>query len=860
MNMHSPKHAKKTRPSKPLSPPAAIWDEKHLKALLGLRRHPLSLIQKEPWQTWIKQRGGIKQVLNFLRKSPISPNQCQLLDLILDHPDTSVLFYCNKLNISPSTYFVHLNNLVRTLLWELNSGRFEPVPSSPALLTNLPAALTPLVGVEETLAAVTAILQRPGVRLLTLTGPGGVGKTSLAIAIGTTVLENFHDGVFFVPLETVNDPALVTTQIARSLNMETIGTQSLFEALKAYLRERHTLLILDNFEQLVQGAALVTELLQATSNLKVLVTSREALNLYGEIRYTVPELNRPDPSHLPALEQLSQWPAVDLFVQRVQARHPKFVVNEANLQAIVDICHRLDGLPLAIELAAAQVRLLSPDQALPQLEHGPKALRDTSRDRPSRQRTLWDAIDWSYQLLPEPEKAIFRRLAVFGREWGLEAAQAVCQAEGLLASLEELADKNLLRYVGLGEGDDPRFQMLQPVREYALERLTSNSETDQAQRRHASYFLELVERAEPAIGTPEQLRWVRRIKQERENLQIALQWMLDKEETEMAFKLLGAVWRYYNMLNIWDETKSWMERALAQGAHLAPAPPAFPGTARQDRCASGARVAGGARESAAWVKTLWGAAWLATHYNDVAQQRIFAEQGLARARELGDKLLIGLLLQNVADGLRRRKEYDRAIPLLEESLLLFRQMDNQDEIAWVLYHIADTVWDRGEHARGMKIRRESLAIFRALGDQWSVASILQQMGLLALENGDHKLAAEAMTESLEIFRAIGGKQLTSETLYHLASLAWQQGDFEQVDVMIEESLALSREIGDQLGIARALNFQGRLALKQSDSAAAREFFEKAQAIFQQIGDQTALADNLEYLKHLALIEKDVLKD
>jgi tetratricopeptide (TPR) repeat protein len=522
-----------------------------------------------------------------------------------------------------------------------------------------------------------------------------------------------------------------------------------------------------------------------------------------------------------------------LFVQRVQARHPEFIVNEANLGVIVDICQRLDGLPLAIELAAAQVRLLSPDQALPQLEHGLKALRDISRDRPLRQRTLWDAIDWSYQLLFEPEKAILRRLAVFGREWSLEAAREVCQMDDLLASLQELADKNLLRYAGSGEDGKSRFQMLQPIREYALEQLANSAEMLQTQRRHASYFLELVERAEPAVGTPEQLHWVRRIKQERENLQIALQWMLDKQETEMAFKLLGAVWRYYNMLNIWDETKSWMERALAQGAHL---------------------------ESAARVKTLWGASWLATHYNDLAQQMILAEQGLALAREIGDKLLIGLLLQNVGDGFRRRKQYDQAILLLEESLSLFRQMDNYDESAWVLYHIADTFWDRGERARSMEIRQESLAIFRAIGDQWSVASILRQIGLLALEDGDEKLAVEAMAESLEIFRVIGAKQLISDTLYHLASLVGQQGDFEPVKAMIEESLALSREVGDQMGIARALNFQGRLALQQLNFAAARELFEKAQVIFQQIGDQSALANNLEYLKRLALIEKGDLKD
>jgi predicted ATPase len=811
------------------SSPTLVWDEKHIKALLCLHKYPVHLIQVEPWHTWIEQRGGLEHVLNCLRKNSLPPNQEQLLYIILAHPDASAKFYCSKLNLSPNAYFLRLKELIRSLLLQFNTWEPEPLQKLPksTVPTNIPSTLTSLIGAEKTLETVVAILRRPGTRLLTLTGPGGVGKTRLAIAAGATVLEDFPDGVFFVPLETVSDPGLLITEIARSSNVEITRAQSLLEALKAYLRERQILLILDNFEQLIPGRQIVTDLLQGAAYLRVLVTSREALNLYGEIRFTVPELTQPDPGNLPSLDQLSQWPALDLFVQRVQARHPKFIVNEANLETIVRVCQRLDGLPLAIELAAAQVRLLSPDQALPQLEYGLKALRDISHDRPSRQRTLWDAIDWSYQLLPEREKAILRRLAVFGREWGLEAAQAICQASDLFASLEELVDKNLLRYVGQGETGDARFQMLQPVREYAFDQLDIHAEAEQTQRRHARYFMEMVQSAEPAIGTPEQLRWVRRIKQERENLQIALQWMLDRQEIEMAFTLLGAAWRYYNMINIWDETKSWMERALAQGANS---------------------------KSAARVKALWGAAWLATHYNDVTQQMVFAEQGLALAREIGDKLLIGLLLQNVGDGLRRRKQYDQSILLLEESLSLFRQMDNQGEIAWALYHIADTVWDRGEHARSMEICRESLSIFRAIGDQWSAASALRQIGAFALKDGDYQLAFEAEMESLGMFRVIGAKQLINVTLYHLASLSWQRGDFEQVKTMIEESLALSREVGDQLGIGRALNFQGRLALQQSDFATAREFFEQAQAIFQQIGDPT-LAGNAEDLERLARAEK-----
>lgn len=807
-----------------------VWDEKHLKALLRLSHYPLRLIQVEPWRTWLEEHGGFERVLEYLHNSPLPPNQAQILDLVLAHPDASTRFYYSKLNISSSAYFSRLKDLTRTLLLRLGTWE-SPSPrgfSNPPILTNLPSGLTPLIGADRSLAAVVATLRRPGTRLLTLTGPAGVGKTRLAMAAGAAMLESFRDGVFFVPLETVNAPALLATQIARSLNMETIGGQAPLEALKAALRERELLLVLDNFEQLARGAPLITDLLQAAGSLKILVTSREALNVYGETRYPVPELSRPDPGNLPPLEQLAQWSALDLFVQRVQARHPEFVVNAENLEAIVQICYRLDGLPLAIELAAAQVRLLSPNQALPQLERGLKSLRDTSRDRPLRQRTLWDAIDWSYQLLPETERAIFRRLAVFGREWSLAAAEAICQMDDLLAGLEELVDKNLIRYVGRGEDADARFQMLHSVREYALDRLAGSSETEQTQRRHAGYFLEMVERAEPAIGTPEQFSCMRRIKQERENLQVALHWMLDQKETDMALRLLGAAWRYYNMLNMWDETKAWMDRALAQGAHL---------------------------KSAGRVKALWGAGWLTTHYSDYEGAMKLAEEGLVLAREIGDRQLIGLLLQNVADSFRVRGEYDRAILLLEESLHLFQELDNRDEIAWVLYHTADAVAARGLHAQGMEIFQESLAVFRNIGDQWGAASTLRRVGALASEDGNDALAIETALERLDIFKAIGARQNISQSLYELASLWRRQGNFEPLQAMIEESLALSREVGDQAGIARALNFQGWLALENAKFAAARELFEQAQAIFRKIGSPAALAENLADLERLSAIEK-----
>ena len=813
--------------------PLVTWDERHIKALLGLRRYPASLIQSGNWKNWINKHGGKMQVIEYLRTALLSTTQKQLFELILAHPDASSIFYAGKLHLSQSPYFARLADLIEAIALLLNtwdSADNQAQTSKRNTPTNLPSALTPLIGIETSLATVVNSLRQPGVRLLTLTGPGGVGKTRLAMAAGAALLEDFADGVFFVPLETITDPSLLITQIVRSLDIETIRgkSKSLLDALKAYLREQHILLILDNFEQLIQSAEIAVDLLQSAPNLTILATSREALNIYGETRYVVRELTQPDPDSLPPLEELNQWPALDLFVQRVQARHPEFVINQTSLKTIAHICHRLDGLPLAIELAAAQVRLLAPGDELPQLEYELKTLKDSSPNRSARQKTLWDAIDWSYQLLPETERTIFRQLAVFGREWGLEAAQAVCQTDDLLTSLEDLVDKSLLRYVGQDKEGDARFQMLQPVREYALDRLTSSAETEPTRHSHAIYFLGMVQRAEQAMGGPGQLNWIYRIKQERENLHIALQWMWNAEETEMAFNLLGSVWRYYNIINIWDETKSWLDRTLARGANL---------------------------KSKGKVKALWAAAWLANHYNDFGRAMILAEEGLALSREFGDQRLIGLLLQNVGDGLRQREEYDHALLLLEESLSIFRQMGDQEETAWALFHIAMTMMQRGERARAEKIAQDTLTIFRAIGHQWGTATTLWLVGVLALKDGNYTLAVEAATERLAISRMVGARQEISQSAYDLAFILWQQGKLDPVKAMIEESLALSREVGDRAGTARALHFLGRLALRNSELATAGEFFEQARSIFEQTGDLEPLAATMKDIEHLKAIEK-----
>jgi predicted ATPase len=410
----------------------------------------------------------------------------------------------------------------------------EPPPEN-----NLPAQLTPLIGREREIATVKEILQREEVRLLTLTGPGGVGKTRLGLRVAADLIEDFEDGVRFVSLAVIRDPELVVVTIARALELEEAGERSPLERLKAHLREKRLLLLLDNFEHVVETAPAVAELLRACSRLKALVTSREVLHLSGEHEFPVPPLELPDTEHPSDIEALSRKASVALFIQRAQAVEPDFRMTGENAPAVSGICRRLDGLPLAIELAAARTRLLTPQALLTRLHHRLRVLTGGARDAPARQQTLKRTIEWSYALLAADEQQLFRRLAVFVGGCTLEA---VVNAAGepeteVLEGLEALVEKSLLRRVEQVNGE-PRLSMLETIREYALERLAMCGEEEDVCSRHARYYLALA--AAPKLTTGEQVARLDRLETEHGNLRAALGWFLDRGETEAALRL-GAV-------------------------------------------------------------------------------------------------------------------------------------------------------------------------------------------------------------------------------------------------------------------------------------------------------------------------------
>ncbi len=429
---------------------------------------------------------------------------------------------------------------------------FPPLKTLDTYPNNLPMQHTPFIGREQELAAVGQLLSLEDVRLVTLTGSGGTGKTRLGVQVAAELTDAFADGVFFVNLALINDTALVVPTIAETLGIREAGSRPLRERLVEELQQKQLLLLLDNFEQVVSAALQVVDLLAACPKLKVLVTSREVLHVRAEREFPVPPLELPDPKRLPDLATLSHNAAVALFLQRAQAAKPDFQLTNANARAIVEICARLDGLPLAIELAAARMKLLPLQAMLARLGQSLQVLTGAARDVPARQQTLRNTIAWSYNLLDAQEQQLFQRLSIFAGGCTIEAAEAVCAAPGdgnkedqVLDIVASLIDKSLLQQTGL-ESEEPRFAMLETIREYGLERLEASSKAEVTQRSHAEYFLTLAERAEPEVRSAQQITWIARLEHEHDNLREALRWFIAQEAWEKALRLCGAWWEFWH--------------------------------------------------------------------------------------------------------------------------------------------------------------------------------------------------------------------------------------------------------------------------------------------------------------------------
>jgi predicted ATPase/class 3 adenylate cyclase len=708
---------------------------------------------------------------------------------------------------------------------------FPPLKTLDARPNNLPAQTTQFIGREKAIRAVREHLSDAKVRLLTLSGVGGTGKTRLALQVAADVVDEFEHGVFFVPLAALSDPALVLPTIAQTFDVREAAGRPLQEQLQDYLREKQMLLVLDNFEQVIDAASRVTDLLTVARRLKVLVTSREVLRLSGETDYPVPSLSLPDPQRLPPLERFTQYEAVALFIERAAAVKPAFAVTNENAPAIAQICHRLDGLPLAIELAAARVRVLPPQRMLVELSHRLSFLMGGARDLPARQKTLRGAIDWSYDLLTGDEQKLFRRLAVFVGGCTLEAIEAVCNIETdmpVLETVESLVGKSLMKQTE-AQGE-PRFTMLETIREYASERLIAAGETERLRDRHRDYFLALAEGAEPKLIGAEQATWFQRLEEEHDNLRSALEWSLVEAQSTGGLRLCGALVRFWVTRGHLSEGREWCVRFLGKGG-------------RQARTLERA-------------KALIAAGALAYFQGDYLVTQALQEESLAIMRGLGDRSGIARALTNLGAVAVERGNFASARALLEESTAIFRELGDRDGIAHSLNNLGNVARDLGDFASARARYEESLAIWRELGNRRGVARSLNSLGNLALYQGDYPAARTLHEESLAIRWELGDRRGMALALNNLGLVANVQGDTLTARRLSEKSLAIRRELGDRRGVAHSLNNLGDVDYYQSDYPAARARHEESLAIRRELGDRSGIAHSLNNLGNVVYVQGD----
>ncbi|HEY3227848.1 MAG TPA: tetratricopeptide repeat protein [Roseiflexaceae bacterium] len=721
----------------------------------------------------------------------------------------------------------------------------------PALSATLPALPTSLIGREQDVAAVCDLLRRSDVRLITLSGPGGAGKTRLGIEAATRARDLYAHGAVFVALAPIRDPALVVAVIAQALGVRESGDRPLIAGLKAALYDKQLLLLLDNFEHVVMAAPLIAELLAAAPGLKILITSRVLLRISGEHTFVVSPLVLPDLSNLTPVAQLAQIGAVALFLDRVRACAPTFQLTMANAPEVAAICVRLDGLPLALELAAARMKLLSPKMLLARLEGWPREsplrlLIGGPRELPRRQRTLRATIDWSYSLLDVGEQLLLGRLAIFAGGWTLEAAETVCVAVGELAvsvldGLHTLLDNHLVQR-GVGADGEPRFAMLETIREYALERLTERGEAATTRRAHWDYFLELAEHAERELHGADQVIWLDRLDEEHPNLRAALGWALEAGDADVALRLAGALYWFWWVRGYSSEGRRWLDRILDFGFQILDLD-----VAKQSELA----------------RALHGAGFLALFQGDYA---------VARARLTTSAEIWRTLAGPTPEGQQAKRGLASALtflfvtaqfqgdttrqPLLAEFISLADELDDPAMRAAMLFNSGrGALLQQGDYRAARPQLEQSLRVFRALDDTWQIAQLVIDLGLVALYEGDGAAARACYEEGLSLARALKDRTLIALALNNLGEVARWQGDYDQAATIYAESLQLHQDLGNKSEIPRLLHNLGYVALRRGDTAQAQTHFWHSIDIFEELGMNRGVAEGLAGLAALAAVKR-----
>jgi predicted ATPase/serine/threonine protein kinase len=716
--------------------------------------------------------------------------------------------------------------------------RFSEKPVEPVetMTANLPVQRTGFVGREKEIAAVKELLLRQDVRLVTITGPGGIGKTRLAVQVASGLVERFPGGTYFVPLSALSDPGLIASTIVQTLGIREAGGQSALEILKRNLQDSSRapiLLLLDNFEHLVQAAPTVSGLLASCPNLRIMVTSRAALHVYGEHEFPVPPLALPDSRSKPSVETLSRCPAVALFVQRAIAAKPDFGLNPENATVVAEICARLDGLPLAIELAAARVKVLSPALMQTRLASRLQLLTGGARDLPHRQQTLRAAIDWSYDLLSAAEQKLFRRLSVFVGGCNLEGVEAVCDTKvdldlDLLDGMASMVDKSLVQQVEPAKGES-RFVMLDTIREYALEKLEASGELPLTKRTHAAYCLVLAEEEATEECRAQPAEWQERFALEYDNFRAGLDWLTETGDAEWGLRLGTALFRFWEIREYLAEGRVRLGKLLKLAGAQVPTKPR--------------------------ARALFAAGVLAGEQGDYASADALIGESQDIAHQLGDKTGVAVCQNALAVLACDRGDVARSRALFEESLLLWRELGDQKAVARALSNLANVFKVQGDYDRVRSLQAECLSIFRALGDRTGIAWSLNYQGDVARDDGDTAAARTLYEQGLEIFRELGDRWGIAGTLADLGSLAREQGNYSAAHSLYAESIKLFQELDHKRGIARLLECSACSAAAQREGERSLRLAGAAAALRQNIGapltpaEQAKLEASLQAARH-----------